>query len=138
MPLQWLWQTSMAKLIDANVILRYLLDDDSQMAETAQAAIQEGAFTIPSVIAEVVYVLSGVYRTERSKIASVLVRLLDEVSIEDKDVVDYGLTLYGKTKLDFVDCLLIARNRVLGDEVLTFDKKMSRWLTSKTEQRGKR
>ena len=128
----------MAKLIDANVILRYLLDDDSQMAETAQAAIQEGAFTIPSVIAEVVYALDGVYRTERSKIASVLVRLLDEVSIEDKDVVDYGLTLYGKTKLDFVDCLLIARNRVLGDEVLTFDKKMSRWLTSKTEQRGKR
>ena len=118
----------MAKLIDANVILRYLLADDEKMAETAQVAMQEGAFTIPSVIAEVVYVLNGVYRTERPKIASVLVRLLDEVSIEDKEVVGYGLTLYGKTKLDFVDCLLIARNRVLGDEVLTFDKKMACWL----------
>ena len=128
----------MTKLIDANVILRYLLADDEKMAETAQVAMQEGAFTIPSVIAEVVYVLSGVYGTERPKIASVLVRLLDEVAIEDKEVVGYGLTLYGKTKLDFVDCLLIARNGVLGEEVLTFDKKMSRWLTSKTEQRGKR
>ena len=37
-----------------------------------------------------------------------------------------GLALSGKTKVDFVDCLLIARNRVLGEEVLTFDKKMAR------------
>ena len=35
----------MAKLIDANVMLRFLLNDDKEMSDKAAAVISEGAFT---------------------------------------------------------------------------------------------
>lgn len=56
----------MRKLIDANVILRYLLGDHPQMSEEARRIIEDGAFTLPEIIAEVVYVLKGVFLCIRS------------------------------------------------------------------------
>ena len=47
----------MKTIIDANVILRYLLDDDKYMADMAEKIIMNGAKTLPEVLAEVVYVL---------------------------------------------------------------------------------
>lgn len=40
----------MRKLIDANVVLRYLLGDHPQMSEKARQVIEEGAFTLPEVM----------------------------------------------------------------------------------------
>ena len=107
----------MRKLIDANVILRYLLRDHQQMSEDARRIIENGAFTLPEVIAEVVYVLKGVYKIERHEIAGVLIEFLDDVIVENQNVVKEALFLFSETSLDFVDCILIARHRVLGDEV---------------------
>jgi len=47
----------MNKLLDANAILRYLLDDIDEQATIVAAAIESGAETLPEVLAEVVYVL---------------------------------------------------------------------------------
>lgn len=55
-----LWSKNM-KLVDANVILRYLLNDHQEMSQQAKAVIDSGAYTKPEIIAEVVYVLKGVY-----------------------------------------------------------------------------
>lgn len=42
-------------LIDANVILRFLMGDNPEMMNTARQAIESGeAYTLPSVLAEVV------------------------------------------------------------------------------------
>lgn len=49
-------------IIDANVILRYLLNDHPAMSEAAKETIVAGAQTTAEVLAEVVYVLKGVYR----------------------------------------------------------------------------
>ena len=52
-------------LIDANVILRYLLEDHAEMRDRAEAMIESGeCFTLPEVIAEVVYVLSSHYQID--------------------------------------------------------------------------
>ncbi|MGN1143229.1 MAG: PIN domain-containing protein [Anaerovoracaceae bacterium] len=118
----------MKKLIDVNVILRYLLGDNEKMAEAAVETIKEGAFTIPEVIAEVVYVLKGVYNIDRKEIAAVLTEFLQEIEIECKLVMKNALTLFSSTTLDFVDCILISRHHVLGEAIVTFDKKMSRYL----------
>lgn len=32
--------------------------------------------------------------------------------------------MFSKSSLDFVDCILIARHQILGDEVVSFDKKL--------------
>ena len=115
-------------LIDSNVILRYLLGDHETMSRQAREAIESGAYTTPEVLAEVVYVLKGVYQAERTEISEWLVALLDEVMIENKQSVLYALKAYAETSLDFVDCLLIGYNRILGRKVFSFDKKLNRLL----------
>lgn len=118
----------MKKLIDANVILRYLLGDHPKMSEEAKQVIQDGAFTLPEVFAEVVYVLKGVYKVERSEIAATLMEFLDEIAIDNQEAMCEALSLFADTALDFVDCILIARHRILGDNVMSFDKKLNKML----------
>ena len=48
-------------ILDANVILRYLLGDIPEQSAEAQKAVLSGAATTAEVLAEVVYVLAGVY-----------------------------------------------------------------------------
>jgi len=115
----------MRKLIDANVILRYLLNDNEAQSEKAAMIIAEGAYTLPEVIAEVVYVLQGVYKVERMQIKDTLTALLDEVSIENEPIIKEALKLYADEKIDYVDGILVARARYLDESVFTFDKKLN-------------
>ncbi len=116
----------MQMLIDANVILRYLLGDDAEMADQAEAVIQAGAYTHPAAFAEVVYVLQGVYKVGRSEIRDVLTDLLDEISVSDQPVMVQALSLYADENIDFVDALLVAHSKMLGERVFTFDKKLKK------------
>ena len=115
----------MAKLIDANVILRHLLRDVEEQSAQARIIIAGGAYTTTEVLAEVVYVLQGVYKIPRDKIQAALTALLSEVLTDHADVVVKALEIYASENLDFVDCVLIARACVLGDDVFTFDKKLN-------------
>jgi len=118
----------MKKLIDANIILRYLLGDHPTMSEEARRIIEEGAFTLPEVLAEVVYVLKGVYQINRAEIGSTLIEFLDEIEIAKEAAIREALSIFSESSLDFVDCILIARHRVLGEEIISFDKKLNKML----------
>jgi len=118
----------MNSLLDANVILRYLLNDIPEQADVASDAIKTGAFTIPEVIAEVIYVLDGVYQVKRAEVSGTLIELLDEISINEKPVIIKALELYRNNHLDYVDCVLIARSNLFGENVLSFDKKLNKAL----------
>lgn len=98
------------------------------MSEEARKVIKDGAFTLPEVLAEVVYVLKGVYKVERTEIAATLMEFLDEIAIDNQESMCEALVLFSETSLDFVDCILIARHRVLGDNVMSFDKKLNKML----------
>lgn len=111
-------------LVDTNAILRYLLDDITEQADAAESVIKGGAYTLEAVLAEVVYVLNKSYKAARQEVSKIIIRLLDEISIDQKDAVTYALKVYADTSFDFVDCLLIARNEVLNEDVFTFDKKL--------------
>ena len=112
-------------LIDTNVILRYLLNDIPEQAQKSEEIINRGAFTLPKVVAEVVYVLYKLYNIPKEKINSIVSPIFDEVEIAHKDVVLSALELYSSTSLDFVDSLLISRNKLLGEKILSFDKKLN-------------
>ena len=98
------------------------------MADQAEQVIQEGACTSPEIIAEVLYVLKGVYHAERSDISDYLLKLLDLIYIENKDIIKSALTLYGQSTLDFPDCILISYNWIRSQLVFSFDKKLNREL----------
>ncbi len=117
-------------LIDANVILRFLIGDNPEMMITARQVIESGeAYTLPSVLAEVIYVLNGHYEVERPVIRDTLKHLLDRVGIEYPDVVKSALDYYADRNVDFVDALLISRAKLLGEEVLSFDKRLNRLMS---------
>ena len=58
-------------ILDTNIILRYLLNDNNQMADEAEKIIRENAALVTiEIIAEVVYVLKRVDSIERGIIKS--------------------------------------------------------------------
>lgn len=119
------------RLIDANVILRFLLNDNKEMAKESKEIIKQGAYTRNEIIAEVVYVLESVYNMERDAISNDLKAILKVVKIEDKDALEETIKIYKDTSLDFVDCVIIGRNHILGEEVFSFDKKLNNKLAIK-------
>ena len=115
---------NMKILIDANVILRYLLNDVEEMSKKSAEIINAGAFTLPEVIAEVIYVLKSVYKVERGEIAAAILQIFNEIEVANKKILIEAVKIFAESSLDFVDCILIAYNKVENVEIFTFDKKL--------------
>ena len=116
------------KILDANMILRFLLKDDEKSAVIVRDIIKsESVMVLPEIIAEVVYVMTRVYKYERIKTSSGIAAFLNYHNIvtEKYDVVLKALQYFGDTSLDFADCLLCAYHTVAGYEICTFDKKLN-------------
>ncbi len=121
-------------LLDTNYILRYLLRDNEEMFATAKEVIsKQRCFILESVLAEVVYVLNGVYKTPKPLIAKTLSQFisLDNISMhESVSIFITALELYQSRNLDFVDCCLCSRKDRY--EVKTFDKRLTKCLSYET------
>ncbi|MDF2716308.1 MAG: putative nucleic-acid-binding protein contains domain [Paenibacillus sp.] len=118
-------------IVDANLILRYLLQDAVQFLDQARDKIENYSIFIPNeVIAEVVYVLEKVYKVERAHIFDSLQNLLSygNITTHDKNILVEALKIYSEIKIDFVDSLLYAYSKVGGHTVFTFDKKLNQML----------
>lgn len=116
-------------MVDANVILRYLLNDVPEQALCAEKILcEQNVFVTIEVIAEVVYVLKGVYSVERSEIARILTNFLSLVNCQEKDILIFSLQTYERQNLDFVDCVLYAYHAIKGFEIKTFDKVLLKFL----------
>ena len=112
-------------ILDANMILRYLLNDNKEMADKAEQYINdENVFVTIEVIAEVVYVLKGIYSMDRSVISETIKQFLDIVNCQEADVLKAALDAYAENNLDFVDCVLYGYSAAKGAKIATFDKKL--------------
>lgn len=118
-------------IVDANIILRYLLLDNEELAKKAAEIIENNKIFLPfEVIAEVVYVLEKVYKIERAEISRSLKELLkgENIHTYDSDILNKALEIFGSRKMDFVDTLLCGYSLVRDDEVITFDKKINSYI----------
>lgn len=118
--------------IDANVLLRFLTKQPPAQAEAARDILdrgQQGEFNLvvePLTLAEVVYVLAGVYGYSVERIRSELLALINtdairlETALLERAVIDALAKL--SPKLDFPDTYLAARARLSGGQVVSFDK----------------
>ena len=113
-------------ILDANYILRYLIDDNHAMYLKSKETIESNAcFVLNEVVAEVIYVLKGVYQTPREKIAQALIDFIEMENLsmhESKEILISALKLYKSKNIDFVDCYLCALKERYT--VTTFDKKL--------------
>lgn len=101
------------------------MQDDIQQAIMAKEIINEGVYILPESLVEIVYVLSKVYKVERQEIYFAILDLLNDVEMMEKALYENASRLYGQSKLDYVDCILVVRKRMYGDKVFTFDKMLN-------------
>jgi predicted nucleic-acid-binding protein len=118
------------RLIDTNVIVRFLAQDHAEHGRIARKlfeASDRGELTVvilPVVLAESVFVLASFYKHPRVSIASVLSKLITSpgVEIEREAIHLDALNRYHRTQRHFVDCLIAATAAAENIPVATFDE----------------
>lgn len=117
------------RLVDTNIIVRYLVQDHEKHAKAAAKlfeACDRGEVTLvvlPAVLAECVFVLESFYEKPRRDIAQVLSDLVASPGMELEQLAIHrdALERYANSKLHFVDCLIAAHAVVADISVATFD-----------------
>lgn len=117
-------------LLDANAVLRFLLQDNEEQFNHVKSVVRnETCYVTLEVLAEVCYVLEGLYQVSKEDIVSNFRKLNNDVIILNADVLLRALEKFDKTpKLDFVDCLLYGYKKEKGLEIITFDRKLQKQL----------
>ena len=121
---------SKRRLVDTNLIVRYLVQDNEKHAKAAGMlfdACDRGDVVIvvlPVVLAECVFVLDSFYGHPRRDIASALGRLISSPGVEISGATIHleALDRYRKTKVHFVDCMVAATAAAENMPVASFDQ----------------
>lgn len=118
------------RLVDTNLIVRYLTQDHEKHAKAAERLFdrcERGEVTLvvlPVVLAECVFVLESFYKQAREDISRALTALITSAGVEITPTALYvdALKRYERSKLHFVDCVLAAHSAAEGMAVATFDR----------------
>jgi len=124
-------------ILDTNAVLRFLLRDDVEKAVHVRNTMDQETCLIPvEVVAEAIYVLAKIYGVERVLIQEKLLGVLwnENVETPNQGVVEMALCLFGETKFDFVDCLLIGYAHIEGHQIFSFDGKLKKYLSRLTQE----
>jgi predicted nucleic-acid-binding protein len=99
--------------LDANVLVRYVMQDDPRQTPRANRLIEslsadEPGFVPRVALVELVWVLSGSYGLARAQVATVLDTLLRsrELVLDRADLVTQALGRYANGGADFADALI--------------------------------
>lgn len=119
------------KIIDANVILRFFLEDDEEQFGKAKAFVQrleldkEEALITEIVFAEVVWVLNKVYHIPRREITEKFSKIINYKGVKtilNKEIFSESLRLYARHSLDIQDIFLAVLSKTKDCSIVTFDK----------------
>lgn len=121
----------MPKVVDANIIIRYLLGDSPAHTERIKKYIREGKEKLiltDVAIAEIVWVLTSYYKESKEIICEMLFSLLEvPIFLVNKRLITQAVSFYREYSVDYIDAYLAAtalENDSLG--VLSFDKSIDK------------
>jgi predicted nucleic-acid-binding protein len=113
-------------ILDANAILRYVMDDIKQQADTVERVLKNNSvLLLPEVMAEVIYVLTKYYKLPRDMAIKNLLLFLSDADYDIGILAD-ALKLFSSNNFDFVDCLLYEYSKNPDYTVFTFDKNLQK------------
>ena len=132
---------SKRRLVDTNLIVRYLVQDHERHAKAAGKlfdACDRGNVVIvvlPAVLAECVFVLESFYEHRRGDIASALGRLISSPGVEITGPAIHldALARYRKTRVHFVDSLIAATAAAENTPVASFDQDFRKFTDIRVE-----
>jgi predicted nucleic-acid-binding protein len=115
--------------VDANVILRYILNDHEEFSPKAKEIIDNQIVEIPAeVLCEVIYVLTGHYKIDRKNVSTELKNFFEQTQcvLAHQEAIIQALEYFGESALDFVDCILASYAKVEKDNIYTFDERLQK------------
>ena len=121
--------------VDTNVVLRLLLEDEPVLTSKATAiweAVAKGRLTLlwdPVILAEVVHVLSSIYRLPNPTISEGILPLmtLPGVIMPNKELYVQALKLFVREVPHFGDaCLCAVALEGAEGHIVSFDRKLSK------------
>ncbi len=121
------------KLVDTNIILRWLLGDHEILSQKAEKIVQQAEpsslLVTDVIVAEIVYVLrsTGRDRSQTNEALRLIART-EAFKYESEELVIRVANLLKDTNLDFADCYLLARARKEKLGLETFDKSLKKQL----------
>lgn len=113
--------------VDTNLLVRYLVEDDAEQADRAEAVLVGGAVLVPkTVLLETAWVLGSTHRYDRAAIVGGIRRLLGlpGVGVEDALVIRRALA-WCEQGLDIADALHLASSAG-ATRFATFDRALRR------------
>lgn len=114
-------------MADANTMIRCIVGDDEQKIMDFQKvrSSQKVIYTL-EVIAEVVYVLTKVYKVPRKEVSIVVQQFLRARNIVcvNAQIAIRSLQLFAENRLDFVDNVLLAYHQIKGIKIYSYDHKL--------------
>lgn len=116
----------MAKVIDTNLIIRFLLNDNPRQADSVKLlfASLEKLLIPDMVIAEIIWVLQSVYKFSKSDTTEKVQQFLSlNIFICNYKLLGETLMIYKENKISFVDAYLLALSLEKDLEgIYSFDK----------------
>ena len=120
--------------LDTNVLVRYLVRDDEEQAESARTLLESltterPGYACREVVVELVWVLERAYGVSRERIAAILQELVatQGLVVEAGDEVARAAFRYGAGGPGFSDLMVLAAAERSGARPLyTFDRKAAR------------
>jgi uncharacterized protein len=123
------------RVIDANILLRFLTNDDPDQAAACEALLLrvetglEKVFLPDLVIADVVWTLEKFYRVEKKRIKELLIPLLaaEGLTCSNKGQILSALAIYSSKNIDWTDAFIAAHIIENGQpEVYSYDQDFDR------------
>ncbi|HVB54440.1 MAG TPA: PIN domain-containing protein [Candidatus Acidoferrales bacterium] len=119
----------MIEALDANVVLRHFTGQPPALAARATAALvgapPRSLVLADLTVAEIVYVLQGVYERPREEVVRLVEATLSLVSIavDNEALLRRALEHYGRRGMDWPDAYLVALTETRQlDSLLSFDR----------------
>jgi len=121
--------------VDTNILLRLFVpvepQRDASIAFFAQRSAADPAFVSIVVITEFTWVLRRRYKYGFEQVGQALRLMLDsdDFSIENRDLIEWALANYTRSRIDFSDLLIARLNELAGaPRTVTFDQDAAKYV----------
>src|SRR3989344_4396053 len=113
-------------LIDTNLLVRYLVEDDSRKADAVEKLLKDphkNLILLDVTFAETIWVLSSFYSLEKEQIINNLSALLDIPSIiANRKVLQKALDYFANHNISFIDAYQAGFALTGNLEIYSYDK----------------
>lgn len=126
------------KLLDANVVIRYLVNDDGAKAERFRQLLKRNDLELllnDVIVAEIVWVLESYYQISKKEIIEKLQALLAVPVVKANVVlITRALDLFAKHNVDYVDAYIASVAQGDAIEVISYDRDLDKLPATKRSE----